>query len=116
MANVLHPRLARAVSIVLGAVSVLAVCACASGSACRKDQITGAQQCQPASGSYGEAAGTAVVAAGAWGAVGCTVNGCEPPFRCNGKTKLCERIRCEEGLTSACPPGYLCDPEDRVCR
>jgi hypothetical protein len=89
--------------------------ACASSQACQRDPITGSDRCQPASGSPAEAAATAVAAGAAWGAVGCTVNGCEPPFRCNGETKMCERIPCDEG-TSGCPPGYACDPEDRVCK
>ena len=90
--------------------------ACASGpEACRHDVITGADQCEPASGSYAEAAGTAAVAAGAWAIAGCTVNGCEAPFVCNTKTKLCERTSCGEGKGS-CPPGYACDPKDSLCR
>jgi hypothetical protein len=89
--------------------------ACASGEACRRDPITGSDRCQPASGNAGEAIGTAVAATAAWTAVGCTVNGCEPPFYCNGETKMCERIRCDEGGRS-CPPAYVCDLEDHVCR
>lgn len=88
---------------------------CASGEACKRDPITGMEQCQLASGSYGEAIGTAAAAAAATAAVGCTVNGCEPPFRCNSDTKLCERIRCTEGKAS-CPPAYTCDPEQGVCK
>jgi hypothetical protein len=82
---------------------------------CKKDQITGSPRCQSSSGDPGEAVGTAAAAAGAWAVAGCTVNGCEPPFRCNEKTKMCERIRCGEGQ-GACPPAYICDPEDLVCR
>jgi hypothetical protein len=88
---------------------------CASGQACRHDVVTGRDECQPASGNAGEAVGTAVAAGAAFAVVGCTVNGCEPPYRCNGKTKLCERIACGEGKSS-CPAGYACDPEDNRCK
>jgi hypothetical protein len=105
--------LARAGSLLACA---LVLTACATGSeACRRDPITGSQQCQPASGDYTEAVGTAAAATAAWAAVGCTVNGCEPPFRCNGETKMCERIRCAEGKQS-CPAGYSCDLADGVCK
>ena len=91
------------------------VAACATGpEVCRKDPITGSQQCQTASGNYGEAAGTALGAAAVWGVAGCKVNGCEPPFRCNEGTKMCERIPCSEG--DACPSAFACDLEDHLCR
>ena len=103
----------------LRSITIALACAllagCASSQGCRRNQITGAQDCQPASGDVGEAVGTAAVATAAWAAVGCTVNGCEAPYRCNGETKMCERIRCDEGGGS-CPPGYACDLEDHVCR
>jgi hypothetical protein len=89
--------------------------ACASGEACQRDPITGADRCQPASSSYAEAVGTAAAATAAFGAVGCTLNDCEPPFRCNQKTKLCERIRCGEGK-GTCPPAYTCDLQQGVCK
>jgi hypothetical protein len=90
--------------------------ACASGpDVCRRDQITGSERCQPASGDYGEAAATAAAAAVAWTAVGCTVNGCAAPFRCNADTKMCERIPCGEGQGS-CPPTYVCDSDDHLCK
>ena len=103
-----------------GVLSVLALftlaSACATGpDACTRDAVTGSERCAPASGSYGEAIGTAAVAGGAWAVAGCTVNGCEPPYRCNGETKMCERIACGEAL-SACPPGYNCDPDDNLCK
>ena len=87
---------------------------CASGQACKDDPVTGSPRCQPASSSGGEAAATAVAAAVGTAAVNCTINGYEPPLRCNDETKLCERIRCDEG-GSACPAGYLCDPDKKVC-
>jgi hypothetical protein len=89
--------------------------ACASGEACKRDPITGSERCQPASGNAGEAIGTVAAAGAAWAAVGCTVNDCEPPFRCNPDSKMCERIHCEEGK-QVCPSGYACDPEEHVCR
>lgn len=92
------------------------LCACATGSqACTHNAVTGEDDCNASSGDYGEAIGTAAVAAGSWAVVGCTVNGCEAPFRCNGKTKMCERISCGEGQGS-CPPAYNCDPKDNLCK
>jgi hypothetical protein len=89
---------------------------CASGpEVCQRDPVTGSERCQTSSGDYGEAAATAVAATAAWGVVGCTVNGCQPPFRCNQETKQCERIRCTEGNAS-CPPAYVCDPKDQLCK
>jgi hypothetical protein len=89
---------------------------CASGpNVCKKDPITGSRQCQRSSSDPTEAAVTAGAATASWAAVGCTVNGCEPPYTCNPKTKMCERIPCEEG-SNRCPPGYLCDPEDQLCK
>jgi hypothetical protein len=96
-------------------VAVATLGACASGESCSRDQITGMTRCQPSSGDTGEAIGTAVAATAAWAAVGCTVNDCEPPLRCNENTKMCERIRCDEG-SNVCPPAYACDPVDHVCR
>jgi hypothetical protein len=90
--------------------------ACATGqAACKKDPVTGSEQCQPASGNYGEAAVTAGAAVGGWAVAGCTINGCEPPYRCNPDTKMCERIACGEGKRS-CPPGYVCDESDGLCK
>ena len=94
-----------------------ALCAsCASGPrVCQKDPITGSEtRCAATSGDPGEAAVTAGIAAGAWGVAGCTINGCEPPYRCNTETKQCERIHCDESKSS-CPRGYTCDPVRHVC-
>jgi hypothetical protein len=85
--------------------------ACSSQVVCRPDGITGAERCEQAGGA-GDALVTGGAAAGIWAAAGCTFNGCEPPFRCNAKTKLCERLTCSE--TSSCPPGYQC--ADQACR
>jgi len=87
----------------------LAICACAGGSelACKKDPITGSDQCYGTSNSGGEAAVAAGVAAASWAVVGCTVNGCVGPYRCNEKTKMCEPIACSEN--NACPPAYNCN-------
>lgn len=65
-------------------------------------------------GGPAEAAATAGIAAAAWVAVGCTVNGCAPPYVCNYETKKCEPQRCGEGVGS-CPPGYRCHPQKHVC-
>ena len=92
---------------------LLAACGGSSQVVCRPDPISGSERCQQTGGAA-DAALTGGVAAGVWGVAGCTVNGCEPPFRCNGKTKLCERLECSETL--ACPPGYECDLEDKRCR
>ncbi|HMI91478.1 MAG TPA: hypothetical protein VK509_08955 [Polyangiales bacterium] len=110
----LTPRLQLRACCVAWAICAL-LTGCATESACKKDPITGSQRCQNASGDPGQAVGTAAVAAGAWTVAGCTVNGCEPPFTCNAQTKMCERIRCDEGK-GACPPAYVCDPEDHVCK
>jgi hypothetical protein len=97
------------------ALSCLILAGCATGSeVCRRDPATGAERCSTVSGNYGEAAVTATAAAASWAVVGCDVNGCEPPYRCNPETKLCERIRCGEGVGS-CPAGYTCDPVKGVC-
>jgi hypothetical protein len=92
----------------------LALAACGSQEVCRRDPVTGWENCQTSGSDYGEAAGTAVAAAAAWAAVGCTVNGCAPPSRCNPQTKLCEALRCSR--ESPCPGGYDCEPEQGVCR
>jgi hypothetical protein len=99
----------------VAALALLAA-ACASGpDVCKRDPITGSERCQPASGDYGEAAATVGIASAAWAVAGCTVNGCEPPYRCNGETKMCERIPCGEAKDS-CPPMYHCDAEDNLCK
>lgn len=95
--------------------SLLFVVDCATGhEVCRTDPATNVERCFIVSGDYAEAAATATAAAASWAVVGCTVNGCEPPYRCNPETKLCERIRCGEGMGS-CPSGYVCDPVKNLC-
>ena len=92
------------------------ISACATGQeVCRRDMVTGSEQCNRVSGDTGEAAATAAAAAASWGAVGCTVNGCQPPFTCNPVTKLCERMRCGEAA-GFCPVGYNCHPVENVCK
>ena len=88
-------------------------CACSSQMVCRPDGISGAERCEQAGGA-GDALITGGAAAGVFAAKGCTVNGCEPPYTCNSKSKLCERLACSE--SSACPPGYQCSPSDNRCR
>jgi hypothetical protein len=97
-------------------VLVLGLClgACASGpELCRRDPITGSKQCQPSGDNYGEAAATAGIASGAWAVAGCTVNGCELPYRCNEKTKQCEPLQCTSNADCA---GYGCDIAQGHCR
>src|SRR5262245_45866405 len=94
---------------------LLAALSCAgttSDTVCRPDPVTGSERCQHTGGAP-EAAVTGGMAAGLWAAKGCTINGCEPPFTCNTKTKLCERQACSEAVS--CPPGYECSG-DLVCR
>lgn len=61
--------------------------------------------------------GTAAVVAGAaavtWGAVGCQVNGCEPPLICDPGTKLCTRPHC--AADGDCGEGRHCNPDTRMC-
>jgi hypothetical protein len=78
---------------------------------CKPDPISGSERCQQTGGGA-DAALTGGVAGGMWAAKGCTINGCEPPFTCNAKSKLCERQRC--GEAASCPPGYEC--QDQHCR
>ena len=86
-------------------------CGGSSQVVCRPDPISGSDRCQQ-TGGPGDAALTGGVAGGLWAAKGCTINGCEPPFSCNGKTKQCERQSCSEN--AGCPPGYEC--QDQHCR
>jgi hypothetical protein len=97
---------------VLFAIAAAYLSACSSQMVCRPDGISGAERCQQVGGA-GDAVITGGVAAGVFAAKGCTVNGCEPPFTCNSKTKLCERLACSE--TRACPPGYECHASDQRC-
>jgi hypothetical protein len=53
-------------------------------------------------------------AAASWAVVGCKVNGCLLPFRCNEVTKQCERAKCSE--RQSCPHGWECDSERGDCR
>lgn len=89
--------------------------ACAGGSqfACRKDVITGNEQCQPVSRSPTEAAVGAGAAAASWAVVGCTLNGCPPPDRCNPQTKLCETTSCHSDRD--CGAGFHCDASSSHC-
>jgi hypothetical protein len=93
----------------------LLMTACATGSeVCRPDPATGIERCSVVGNDYGEAAATAAAAGALWTVEGCTVNGCEPPYTCNAKTKQCERIRCGEE-SGSCPGSFYCDPVKRVC-
>lgn len=87
---------------------------CATGpEVCKRDAITGSEQCQTTSGNYGEAAATAGIATGSWAAVGCTVNGCEPPYTCNADSKQCVPMHCKSDVDCK---GYNCDMESERCR
>jgi hypothetical protein len=103
-----------------GVVFVLAfgLSACAGGggyqAGCQRDPATGMQQCGTMSGGPGAAALTTGLAAGIYASQGCTVNGCELPYRCNPKTKRCEAIRCDEA--NPCPAGYSCQLKTKLCR
>lgn len=90
-----------------------AACAGSNEMVCRKDPSTGFERCDSGN-NYGEAAVTGGIAAGLWAAEGCTINGCEPPYRCNSETKRCERPRC--GGDTDCPAGYTCDLGDSLCK
>ena len=109
MANPIRRRLASAALWI----ALACVAACSSQVVCRPDAVSGAERCERV-GNYGDALITAGAATGVWAAAGCTVNGCEMPYRCNPKTKTCERISCSE--TSSCPPGYTCNLADHRCR
>jgi hypothetical protein len=87
--------------------------ACSSQIVCHPDSISGTERCEQAGGA-GDALITGGAAAGVFAAKGCTINGCEPPYTCNSKSKLCERLACSE--VSTCPPGYECSPTDHRCR
>ena len=80
---------------------------------CKKDAITGSEQCYRVSDSGGEAAVMAGAATAGWAVAGCTVNGCLGAFRCNEKTKQCEPLHCEENQT--CPPPYECNLDIHRC-
>jgi hypothetical protein len=66
-------------------------------------------------GGAAEAVVTAAAATAAWGAVGCSINGCTPGYlRCNDHTGFCERIQCGEGLP-ICPDPWECDHDHGTC-
>lgn len=95
--------------------ALLLTSACAGGqTVCRRDPITGSEQCQNVGSDYGEAAVTGGAAAASWAAVGCTVNGCTPPSFCNERTKQCESTPC--GDDDDCGKGFTCDTTAHRCR
>ena len=98
--------------------SLWCLCSLAAGCAggqevCRRDAVTGNENCQLVSDDPREAAATAGAATAAWGVVGCTVNNCQPPWRCNEKTKQCEATSCQKD--GDCN-GFSCDTEHGTCR
>jgi len=88
---------------------VLGLFACASSTVCHPEERTNCVQ----QGSGAEAVGTAILAGAAWTAVGCRVNGCNPGYVCNEATRMCEQIRCDEGLS--CIEPFECNLEEGVC-
>lgn len=100
--------------LVVGLAIGLVGCGGSAQMVCQRDPATGIEQCQPTTGSPGNAALTTGVAAGVYGFTGCTVNGCQLPDRCNPKTKRCEPLRCSE--TDPCPAGYQCQLDTKLCR
>ncbi|HEX2678350.1 MAG TPA: hypothetical protein VHM19_16975 [Polyangiales bacterium] len=93
---------------------LMAACAGGSQVVCRRDPITGGEQCGPTSNNYGEAAVGAGAAATTWAVVGCTVNGCPAPDRCNETTKQCEATLCHSD--KECGAGFHCDIVSTRCR
>lgn len=98
--------------------SVLTACGGAQTPGCNgsDDPVYGGRRTGAcfASSSPVDAVVTAGAAAAAWAVVGCTVNGCTPPYRCNTQTKLCEAIHCDEN--ESCPPAYECDLIEHRCK
>lgn len=103
----------RVASVAIVGALALAAGGCASGMQCQRSSEPDRSEECVATGGSGEAAGTAIAAAGAWAVTGCRVNGCNLPYTCNQDTGMCERISCAEG--QSCPPGYHCDPDDERC-
>ena len=101
-------------AFMLAFVLMLAGCAGGSEFACRRDPITGSEQCAPVSNAPAEAAVAGGAAAVAWGVVGCTVNGCPAPDRCNERTKQCEPTTCR--ADKDCVVGFHCDTDSSHCR
>jgi hypothetical protein len=97
------------------AASLLALAGCGGDSSlqCKKDPITGSEQCHRTTSSGGEAAVMAGAAAAGWGIAGCTVNGCLGAYRCNEKTKMCEALSCDEN--APCPAPYECNLDSHRC-
>jgi len=82
--------------------------------ACSRDPASGTLVCQPTTGSAANAVVVTEVAAAAYAATGCTLNGCQLPDRCNTQTKRCEPITCDE--SKDCPAGYKCALAVHYCR
>jgi hypothetical protein len=107
-------RCVRAAVLVAALATLLLACGGSMQYPCKRDSITGSEQCQPVGHNYGQAAALGGTAAGTWAVLGCTVNGCTPPDYCNSKTKLCESPRCK--TDHDCPAAYHCDSEHALCR
>jgi len=115
-----HPPLRLALSAI-AAVALLAVplasCGGAQSVSCNQNDMTRTgpsyQGCFVSNDPV-DAVVAAGFAAAAWAVVGCTVNGCMPPYRCNPQTKLCESIDCDE--SSHCPAAYECNLVTHECQ
>lgn len=86
---------------------------CTSGMQCGPSSEPDQREQCVSTGGPVEAAGTAVAAGVAWGAVGCRVNGCHPPYVCNEDTGMCERMPCGEGRSCLAP--YECNLLEGYC-
>ena len=103
----MKPLVTRALAVPLSLALFLAACGGETTMPCKKDPITGSEQCGLATSSGGEAAVAAGAAAASWAVVGCTVNGCLGAYTCNPKTKLCDPLDCDEN--KPCPAPYQCN-------
>jgi len=103
----MRPTVPRACSVALWLWLCAAACGGDTTMPCKKDPITGSEQCGLASSSGGDAAIMAGAAAASWAVVGCTVNGCLGAYTCNPKTKQCEPLVCDEN--KPCPAPYECN-------
>ncbi len=99
--------------LVTAALGLVAAGACVSSVECRDSVDIGAGHECVARGGPAEAVGTAAAAGAVWGAVGCRVNGCRPPYVCDDASGFCEPPHCSEG--NPCPPGYDCDYDEGRC-
>lgn len=110
-----HVGAGRSLFIVAAVALAGSLSACVSSVECRDSVDIGAGRECVARGGPAEAVGTAAAAGVVWGAVGCRVNGCRPPYVCDQPSGFCEPPRCSEG--NPCPSGYgyECDYDEGRC-